>query len=158
MTETLTKIPQTQTTNGTLEAIWLKTAKRGAMKPVSQASLTANRGLDGSADQGGKRQVTIIEREIWNSLMADLGVSLDPSTRRANLMVSGITLAETVGKIIQIGDVRIRILGETLPCELMNKACPGLREALGPNWGGGAYGEVLNDAEIAIGNTVSWVE
>ena len=38
----------------------------------------------------------------------------------------------------------------------MDEAQPGLRGALERPWAGGAYGEVLNDGEIAIGDSVSW--
>jgi MOSC domain-containing protein YiiM len=145
-------------TEGKLEAIWIKRARRSVMDPTSHAQLKANRGLVGNADQGGKRQVTIIEQEVWNRLMAETGGVLDPSARRANLMVSGIPLAESRKRILQIGPVRIRIYGETKPCERMEEAQPGLRAAMYPYWSGGAYGEVLDDGEIAVGDVVRWVE
>ena len=40
----------------------------------------------------------------------------------------------------------------------MDNALPGLKNALGKDWGGGAFGEVLDDGEIAIGNEVKWLE
>lgn len=143
---------------GKLEAIWLKRMKRGPMDPVSQAHLTAGRGLDGNANQGGKRQVTIIEQEVWETLMALLGVDLDPSARRANLMVSGLKLADSRHKVLQIGSCRIRIYGETKPCEQMDEAFPGLQDAMRDKWGGGAFGEVLDDGDITVGNTVAWMD
>jgi MOSC domain-containing protein YiiM len=143
---------------GKLAAIWIKRAHRGKMDRVDQAVLRTGRGLVGSADQGGKRQVTVIEQEEWAHHMAALGGNLDPATRRANLMVSGLPLADSRKRILQVGPVRIRIYGETKPCERMEEALPGLRAAMYPNWGGGAYGEVLNDGEIAVGDPVAWVE
>jgi MOSC domain-containing protein YiiM len=143
---------------GRLEAIWLKRMKLGPMDPVQQATLAAHQGLVGNANQGGKRQVTIIEKEIWEALMDKLGASLNPSNRRANLMVSGIHLADSRQKILQIGACRVRIYGETRPCERMDEAWPGLRKALEENWGGGAFAEILDDGEIAVGDSVYWVE
>ena len=142
---------------GRLEAIWIKRAKQGPMDPKPKATLRAGRGLVDNANQGGKRQVTIIEQEVWLARTAQAGATLDPATRRANLMVSGIALADSRKKILQIGAVRIRIYGETKPCELMDAAHQGLRAAMYENWGGGAYGEVLDDGEIAIGDPVRWV-
>ncbi|RMF02299.1 MAG: MOSC domain-containing protein, partial [Chloroflexi bacterium] len=147
-----------QQQSGKLEAIWIKRAKAGPMDPASRATLEEGRGLVGNANQGGKRQVTIIEQERWQAVTGGLNVELDPSTRRANLMVSGITLQETRGRVLQIGDCRIRIYGETRPCELMDQFQPGLRRALQPNWGGGAFGEVLDSGEISVGNSVQWLE
>lgn len=148
--------PTTQ--NGILEAIWLKRAYGGKMDPTPRAQLTAGRGLVGNADQGGKRQVTIIEKEVWARHMAATGATLDPSTRRANLMVSGIPLADSRKRVLQVGSVRIRIYGETKPCEQMDEAHQGLRAVMYDDWGGGAYGEVLDDGEIAVGDVVRWVE
>ena len=144
--------------SGKLEAIWIKRMRRGPMAPASRATLKANRGIVGNANQGGKRQVTIIEKEVWETTMAELGAAIDPSARRANLMVSGLPLADSRGRVLQIGDCRIRIYGETKPCETMEAAWPGLQEMLRDNWKGGAFGEILNDGDIAVGDTAQWVE
>lgn len=146
------------THTGKVEAIWLKRMKLGPMDPVERAELKAGRGLVDNANQGGKRQVTLIEQEIWQSLMDQLGASLDPSARRANVMVSGISLADSRRRILQIGPCRIRIYGETTPCERMDEAWPGLQEAMRDKWGGGAFSEVLDDGEIALGDPVQWVD
>lgn len=143
---------------GQLEAIWLKRMQGGPMDPVEQATLKAYRGLVGNANQGGKRQVTLIEQEVWQDVMEKMNSTLDPAARRANLMLSGIRLMDTRGRILQIGDCRIRIYGETKPCEVMDSALPGLRNALGQDWGGGAFGEVLDDGKIAVGDEVKWLE
>jgi MOSC domain-containing protein YiiM len=142
---------------GKLEAIWLKRMKQGPMDPVDRATVKAGRGLVGNADQGGKRQVTLIEQERWETLMAELGASLDPSARRANLLLSGIQLANSRGRVLQIGDCSVCIYGETRPCEQMDAAWPGLREAMQQDWAGGAFGEILTDGEISVGASVRWL-
>lgn len=145
-------------TEGKLAAIWLKRVKKGPMDSQTKATAKSGRGLVGNADQGGKRQVTIIEKETWERLMTQVGATLDPSRRRANLMVSGVALADSRKRVLQIGPVRIGIYGETKPCEQMEAAHTGLRAAMYDNWGGGAYGEVLDDGEINVGDPVRWVE
>ena len=138
-----------------LERIWLKRARLGPMDQADQAQLD-HRGLVGNANRGGTRQVTIIARERWEAHMATLGGTLDPSARRANLMVSGIALEGARGRILRIGACRIAIRGETKPCERMDEALPGLRQRMFPDWGGGAFGEVLDGGTIRVGDDVAW--
>lgn len=141
---------------GELEAIWIKRARRGPMAPVEGARLVADRGIVGNANQGGRRQVTIIEREAWARALEDLGEPIEPSARRANLLVSGVELRERRGGILRVGACRIHIRGETRPCRRMDEAAPGLRAALEPEWRAGAYGVVLDDGEIRVGDPVAW--
>ena len=143
---------------GRLEAIWIKRAKLGPMDPVSDAVLVENQGIKNNADQGRKRQVTIIAKERWEQLMVELGADEDPAGRRANMMVSGIDLANSRGKILAIGEARIKVWGETRPCERMDELVMGLREAMSESWGGGAFGIVLKDAHIAVGDAVYWTD
>jgi MOSC domain-containing protein YiiM len=126
------------------------------MDAVSEARLVAGRGLVGNADQGRRRQVTLIEREVWDRLMRQLGGQLPPSARRANLMVSGCGLAQTRGRVLWLGGCRVRIEGETRPCERMDEALDGLRLAMQPAWGGGVFAEVLDDGVISVGEAVRW--
>jgi MOSC domain-containing protein YiiM len=70
------------------------------------------------------------------------------------LLVSDVDFSEARGKILKIGSVRVRIYGETRPCEQMENVAPGLRKAMSVPWGGGAFGEILDDGEINIGDRV----
>jgi MOSC domain-containing protein YiiM len=145
-------------TKGELRAIWIKRAKRGVMDSVERAELKTGRGIVGNTDQGGRRQVTLIEEEIWLDLMSKLGADISPAARRANLLVRGISLEGSRGRIIRVGESRILINGETRPCERMDEALRGLRESMRGRWGGGAYGEVIAEGVIAVGDAVCWEE
>ena len=124
------------------------------MDPADRAVVVAGRGLVGNADQGGHRQVTILSDAGWEAVTAPVGEVPDPRVRRANLLVTGVDLADSRHRILHVGSVRIRILGETRPCEQMERAKPGLKAAMSVPWGGGAYGEMLDDGEIQIGDAV----
>ena len=141
-----------------VDALWIKRAHRGPMDRVERAELVAGRGVRGSADQGGRRQVSIISQEAWDAAVEQLGVAVDPSARRANMMISGVDLADSRGKLLRIGPALIRILGEVRPCERMDEAEEGLRNALKPHWRGGVFGEILEGGTIAVGDDVAIAE
>jgi MOSC domain-containing protein YiiM len=142
--------------DGRLDAIWIKRAHRGPMDPVSSNALVAGRGLVGNADQGRRRQVTLIEREKWEQLMQQLNAAISPAARRANLIISGVPLAASRDRVLRVGVCRLRIAGETRPCERMDEALPGLRAAMRVDWAGGVFAEVLDDGMISVGDPVAW--
>jgi MOSC domain-containing protein YiiM len=130
--------------------------KRGPMDAAERATLVAGRGIAGNANQGGTRQVTLLAREKWAELMTQLGADLEPRARRANLVVSGVDLENTRGRMLRIGACRLRVRGETRPCEQMEEALTGLQAAMRPHWGGGAFAEVVDGGEIVLGDVVTW--
>ena len=142
--------------NGRIEAIWIKRFKRGPMDAVTEAEMVNRRGLVGNADQGGRRQVTLIDAAVWEQVMKELNANLDPSLRRANLMVRGIDLAQSRKKILQLGACRVRIFNETKPCERMDEALLGLQKALYDDWRGGAFGEVMTGGIVRVGDVARW--
>ena len=144
-----------------LRALWVKRFKKGPMDPRDAAILVAGQGLLGNANKGGRRQVILLEEEAWADALAEipnLGVPLDPSTRRANLLVSGFRLEGTRGRILRIGPARLQIWSECTPCYQMDEACAGLQAALRPHWRGGAGAEVIEGGEIRVGDEIVWEE
>jgi MOSC domain-containing protein YiiM len=142
---------------GSIERIWVKRAHEGPMDAVDVAELQADHGIVGNADTGGARQVCVLSADQWAVATAALG-ELDPALRRANVMVRGVDLARSRGKVLRLGSVRLAIGGETEPCRLMEVQHAGLQEALRPDWGGGAYGRVLDDGVVRVGDLATWVE
>ena len=139
-----------------LERIWVKRAHRGLMDPTDSATLLEGEGVEGSANLGSHRQVTLISLERWLEISAELDADVDPSARRADLMVSGVDLERSRGRLLKVGDCVLRIGGEVKPCERMDEAFRGLREAMQPRWGGGVWAEVLHGGTITVGDPVSW--
>lgn len=141
---------------GRVEAIWIKRAHRGPMDSVAEATLVVGQGVAGSADRSRRRQVTLLESEAWRACMDELGVERDPALRRANILVSGIKLAQTRGRVLSIGDSRLAVGGEVTPCERMEEAVPGLQAAMRPDWRGGVFTQVLAGGVIRVGDQVEW--
>ncbi len=142
--------------SGRLERMWVKRAHRGPMDPVDQTVLIEGQGMEDSANLGSHRQVTVIALERWLEMMAELEADVDPSARRADLLVSGVDLELSRGRLLKVGECVLRIGGEVRPCERMDEAFRGLRDVMTPRWGGGAWGEVLRGGPIAVGDPVSW--
>ena len=115
---------------GQLVAIFLKRFHGGPMDPQKSADLLPGSGIRGNADRGGRRQVTLVSLERWEELMNQVGKDLGPSARRANLVLSDVNLENSRGQVLRIGSSRLRIGGETRPCEQMEQAAPGLQRAM----------------------------
>src|SRR5438552_2471683 len=143
---------------GRVAVIWIKRAHRGPMDSVEEAILVAGGGVAGSVDRSRRRQVTLLESEAWAACMTELGVNKDPALRRANILLNGVSLAHTRGRVLVIGDTRLAIGGELTPCERMDEAAPGLQAALRPDWRGGVFARVLYGGVIHVGDPVEWVD
>jgi MOSC domain-containing protein YiiM len=139
-----------------LHQIWIKRAHGGKMDAATGATLVAGRGIAGNADQGGKRQVTIMDLERWLELTDRLDADADTSARRANLVIDSLDLFDSRGKTLRIGTTRLHIVGETRPCERMDDVSPGLQAAMRERWGGGVFAEVIDGGAIAVGDEVRW--
>ena len=140
--------------SGAVEKLWLKRVRRGPMDPVESVTAIEGHGLEGNANVGGKRQVTILSAEAWARIEAAVGGEVDPTVRRANVLVSGVDLENARGKELTLGSVTISIQGETRPCRLMEEIREGLQDAMSAQWGGGAFGVVTHGGTIHVGDEV----
>ena len=92
---------------GSVEAIFLRPAARLPVRSVDSADAVSARGLDGDHTSGGKRQVTVLSLEAWRDACAELGREVDPSVRRANILVAGVDLTNSIGRPLRVGGVVI---------------------------------------------------
>lgn len=133
---------------------------RGPIEELERVHVSVENGLDGdfrgAVKPGGRgrRQVSLIERRGWQAAMADLGLDLAWSVRRANLLVDGFALPRESGARVRIGEVLIEITQECEPCGRMDQVAPGLQAALTPDWRGGALGRVVEGGTIACGDPI----
>lgn len=140
---------------GELVGIAIRDAKRAAMRELESASITPESGVaDDFRGKPGKRQVTLLSADVWDTVCAELNSTLPWTTRRANLLVAGVDLPRSAGQTIHVGSVTLRVTMETDPCSRMDEQHDGLRAALTPDWRGGVCCEVLSGGDISIGDSV----
>jgi len=139
---------------GQLLGIARAARKREPLVETDQADVTVELGLTGDA-RGNKprRQVTLLFREGWESACRDVGAILPWTTRRANLLIEGVAIPP-VGSQVAIGDILLEVTDETEPCQVMERACKGLRKALTPEWRGGVTCKVVKGGTIRVGDRV----
>ena len=142
----------------TLTHIYVRPSARTQVQAVESAAADTETGLAGDHAAAGKRQVTLLDLSAWRAVCIELGVDLAPSVRRANLVVEGVSLLESRGRVLRVGGCEIEIHGETRPCELLDAAAVGLNAALRPAWRGGVFGRIVTGATLRVGDAVSFVE
>ena len=97
---------------GTLRGIAVRGASRAPMQERQEVKVTVEQGIKGDYRGAGLRQVTFISVEQWQDTIKELDVDLPWHTRRANLLIDGIDLPDTVGEQIRMGDCLFTIYGE----------------------------------------------
>ena len=113
-------------------------------------------GLEGERPRKEGHQVTILSREAWEAATNELAAELPWTTRRANLLVEGLSLTDALGARLRIGDVLLEVTEETKPCQLMDRFHAGLRAALTPGWRGGATCRVVSGGELRVGDAAGF--
>jgi len=141
---------------GKLLSIAVKRKKRGEMTLLDRASISRKSGVENDTRGRSKmRQVTIVSHESWKEACAVLDTDIPWTARRANILIEGIELKETIGRFLHIGDAVLEIINETTPCKVMDDAHLGLMDALRPRWRGGVLGKVIVEGQIEVGDDVS---
>ena len=141
---------------GKLIAIAVKDAKWAPMNLKKSALVTLEQGVEGDhRGKPGDRQVTVVSQDSWDKACQELDKDLSWMGRRANLLVGGIVFNNTTDYYLRIGELILKITGETKPCERMDEFYQGLREALIPDWRGGVTCKVIKPGMIKIYDVVT---
>ena len=143
---------------GTLAAIATHPTPGAPMVEHEAAEVRPGVGVVGDVPgRSPAREVTVVDRDAWQSACRELGQEVPWTARRANLLVTGLDLHATTGCELRIGAVRLRVTGETQPCGIMDRQRAGLRRALEPDWRAGATCTVVAGGMVALGNAVALV-
>ncbi len=134
--------------------------KRSPMVVYASAKVSFDNGV-GDDSRGlikGDRQVTVMTKESWEEVCWELGRKLHWTTRRANILIEGINLENTIGKGLKIGKFYLEITGELNPCHRMDEQIEGLTKALIPNWRGGVTCKILSEGIVSEKDKVTLLE
>ncbi|MBX3664714.1 MAG: MOSC domain-containing protein [Burkholderiales bacterium] len=144
---------------GRLEWIGLRPVRRAPLQSFNHVEVIADHGLAGdhkASRTGGKRQVTLIQREHLDVVARLLGRDMvDPALLRRNLVVSGINLLALRDGRFRIGGVLFEGTGLCEPCSRMEEVL-GVGGYNAMRGHGGIIARVLSGGVIAVGDAVAF--
>lgn len=135
---------------GKVVGIATHSEKGGPMVVYASAKVSFERGVGDDINGANQddRQVSIMTQEGWMDACAELDRKIHWTTRRANILIEGIDLKDSVGKILRIGKFYVEITGEMKAGNRMEEERVGLKDALAPDWRGGVTGRLLSEGVI----------
>jgi MOSC domain-containing protein YiiM len=142
--------------SGKITGLAIKPEHYAPLCEVPEIEVTPE-GIAGSAWASTVRRVTLLFQEQWNEVQRELDATIPWPTRRANVLVSGLRPEQLLKKRVRLGEVELDIHGETKPCERMDQAHEGLKNALKPEMRGGVYGSVVRAGRVRVGDTIAVV-
>ena len=133
------------------------------MEAVPKVRAVPGKGLEGdryfrgegsfSKIPGGGREVTLVASEVLSLLEREHGIRLDPAETRRNLITSGVTLNDLVGKVFQVGGVRMRGVRLAEPCDHLERLTqPGVLKGLVHR--AGLRADILNEGVLRVGDEI----
>jgi MOSC domain-containing protein YiiM len=149
--------------NGIVESIHIASAPKEPMEARDQAVAIPGVGLEGDRyalklgtfyKPEPDRELTLIEAEAVEALRRDYQVELAAGDARRNIVTSGVPLNHLVGREFRIGDVRIRGLRLSEPCEHLQKVT-GKQLVKGLCHRGGLRAQILTRGTIRVGDPVT---
>jgi MOSC domain-containing protein YiiM len=106
-----------------------------------------------SKNPGGGRQVTLVASEMLDLLEREHGIMLEPADTRRNLLTSGVSLNDLVGKEFQVGSVRMRGVRLAEPCDHLERLTQaGVLKGLVHR--AGLRADILDEGVLRVGDAI----
>jgi MOSC domain-containing protein YiiM len=146
--------------SGQVVGIFLAAENGELPAPVERVRALAGQGLegnryfysDGNAPDG--RALTLIAAEALEAMERETEIRLDAAATRRNVLTRGIDVNALVGKRFRIGDVECLGVELCEPCShLQSLTRPGVIKGLAHR--GGLNADILNDGDIAVGDSIT---
>ena len=148
---------------GTVESIHIATRASEPTRSVAEIRALPGEGLEGDryATQQGtfskpkpEHELTLIEAEAIEAASRDYQVQLSPGEARRNVVTRGVPLNHLVGKEFRVGDVLLRGIRLSEPCDYLQKLTgkPVIKSLLHR---GGLRAQILGEGMIRVGAKIS---
>ena len=148
---------------GSLVAIQIGRQAEGRLESVPEVRAVPGKGLEGdryfrgegsfSKNPGGGREVTLVESEMLSLLEREHGIRLAPADTRRNLLTAGVPLNDLVGKVFQVGSVRMRGVRLAEPCNHLERLTQsGVLKGLVHR--AGLRADILDEGVLRVGDTI----
>ncbi len=148
---------------GRIEMVHIAPEAAAPMEPLAEVRAVAGRGLEGdryfkeigffSPEKGPRRQVTLFESEVLETLRRDHNEELAPGECRMNLLTRGVPLTHLVGRIFRVGEATLRGLKLNEPCKHLEEVVG--RKIIAPlTHRCGLFAEILEGGVIRPGDAV----
>ena len=148
---------------GSLVAIQIGRQAKGRLESVPEVRAVPGKGLEGdryfrgegsfSKIPGSGREMTLVASEVLSLLEREHGIRLDPAETRRNLITSGVTLNDLVGKVFQVGGIRMRGVRLAEPCDHLERLTqPGVLKGLVHR--AGLRADILDEGVLRVGDEI----
>jgi MOSC domain-containing protein YiiM len=148
---------------GSLVAIQIGRQAEARLESVPEVRAVPGKGLEGdryfrgegsfSKNPGGGREVTLVASEVLSLLEREHGIRLDPAETRRNLITSGVALNDLVGKVFQVGAIRMRGVRLAEPCDHLERLTqPGVLKGLVHR--AGLRADILDEGVLRVGDAI----
>jgi len=141
---------------GTVKSIHITAVAGEEISSVEEVRAVAGKGLEGDRyfDTECDRQISVIGAEAIEAMERENGVSLDYGDARRNIVTRGVPLSELVGQEFRVGEVAVRGLRLSEPCERLAQLTNQKDVLRGLAHRAGLKAEILNDGVIRVGDNI----
>jgi MOSC domain-containing protein YiiM len=135
---------------------------RGEVEAIAGVGLDGDRYAAGDgkytrSGDGGKRAITLIEREAVDAARREYDIELEQHEARRNVVTEGVPLNHLVGRTFRVGDIVLRGVKLAEPCAYLEGLTrSGVRRALVHR--AGLRAEILEGGTLRVGDTIEAVE
>ena len=110
-----------------------------------------------SHNKGARRQITLFENEVLETLLRDHNIELAPDACRMNILTKGVPLTHLMHQRFKVGNVILRGLQLNEPCSRLNEVT-GKRVTKALVHRCGLFAEILQTGVIRAGDLVTSID